>query len=406
MSSAPSGELTITPQDYEITAIAERNRFAPVMNIEFALQRRETVKRAFSDLMEDGQDFGKIPGTGSKPTLMQPGAQKLDNLFGLVPRFPMELMRIEEDWTGERHGGEPFFRYMVVCQLMRGDFVMGEAIGECNSFESKYRWRKTDRVCPACSQPTIIFTKRNNWWCNQHKGGCGKGFKIDDESITKQKVGRQPNPEIFDQINTLLKMAQKRAHVGATINATSASEFFTQDLEDRPAETESSGSSGDQRHPAEPGREEPPRPQGASDGSTGRSSASGTSKTPDRPIPEELTLLIKRIRENATGAIADGFKMIELAMVEQYSRFGEGKRGIEDYNQAVLNFRKKYPRGATPLEAYVDCVLDLWEMVETARDTADARDAVATGGDPKEATGEFVADDSDLPEGFGEKGEK
>ena len=44
-----------------------------------------------------------IPGT-QKPTLYQPGADKLNNLFGLVSTFTVEQK--EEDWTGERHGGE------------------------------------------------------------------------------------------------------------------------------------------------------------------------------------------------------------------------------------------------------------------------------------------------------------
>ena len=223
-------ELVLSRDDASVALSMERARFSPVMNIAMAVERRGAIKEAFTKLMEDGQDYGKVAGIG-KPTLLQPGAQKLDNLFGLVPRFPIELMRVEEDWTGAQHGGEPFFRYMVVCQLMRGDFIMGEAIGECNSWEVKYRYRKTDRACPQCGAEAIIFTKKDNWWCAGFKDGCGKGFKKDDPAITGQEVGRKPNPEIFDQVNTLLKMAQKRAHVSATINATSASEFFTVDIE-------------------------------------------------------------------------------------------------------------------------------------------------------------------------------
>jgi ribosomal protein S27AE len=226
----PSNEIALNSSDVELATQMERARFSPVMNISMAVERRSAIKEAFTKLMEDGQDYGKVAGIG-KPTLLQPGAQKLDNLFGLVPRFPIELMRIEEDWTGAQHGGEPFFRYMVVCQLMRGEFIMGEAIGECNSWESKYRYRKTDRTCPNCGAAAIMFTKKNNWWCAKFKDGCGAGFVKDDPKITGQEVGRKPNPEIFDQVNTLLKMAQKRAHVSATINATSASEFFTVDIE-------------------------------------------------------------------------------------------------------------------------------------------------------------------------------
>ncbi len=43
---------------------------------------------------------------------------------------------------------------------------------------------------------------------------------------------RIPNPDVADLVNTIQKMAQKRALVAATLIATSASEFFTQDVED------------------------------------------------------------------------------------------------------------------------------------------------------------------------------
>ena len=43
---------------------------------------------------------------------------------------------------------------------------------------------------------------------------------------------RIPNPDAADVVNTIQKMAQKRALVAATLIATSASEFFTQDVED------------------------------------------------------------------------------------------------------------------------------------------------------------------------------
>ena len=43
---------------------------------------------------------------------------------------------------------------------------------------------------------------------------------------------RIPNPDVADVVNTIQKMAQKRALVAATLIATSASEFFTQDIED------------------------------------------------------------------------------------------------------------------------------------------------------------------------------
>lgn len=233
-----SNELVQAPKYAEIVSSpsaleVERQRFLPVMNIAMAVERRATMVEAVQKLMRPDHDYGKIPGV-KKDVLLQPGAQKLDNLFGFVPRF--EIASSIEDWTGKDHGDEPFFQYNVKCQLWRGDFLMGEAIGSCSSWESKYRYRSGDRVCPACQKPGAIIKGKEEygggWLCFPKKGGCNAKFKDGDQSIEGQATGKVKNPDIYDQVNTILKMAEKRAHVAATINATSASEFFTQDMED------------------------------------------------------------------------------------------------------------------------------------------------------------------------------
>src|SRR5208337_3655678 len=43
---------------------------------------------------------------------------------------------------------------------------------------------------------------------------------------------RVPNLDVADQINTILKMSQKRALVAATLIVTGLSDHFTQDIED------------------------------------------------------------------------------------------------------------------------------------------------------------------------------
>ncbi len=68
--------------------------------------------------------------------------------------------------------------------------------------------------------------------CFRKKGGCGAKFLAGDPAIESQQVGRVPNAEIADQVNTIQKMAMKRALIGTTLLAVNASEFFTQDVED------------------------------------------------------------------------------------------------------------------------------------------------------------------------------
>lgn len=214
----------------QTNSTTELDRFLPLLNIEQAVARREMIVQATARLMSDGVDFGKIPGT-ERPTLLQPGADKLCNLFGLVISY--EITQAEEDWTGARHGGEPFFYYKVTSRAYRGDYLMGEGVGSCNSWESKYRWRKAERVCPKCGKENIRKSKQDSgWYCWTKLGGCGATFAGGDRSIEGQEVGRKPNGDVADVVNTVLKMAYKRAKVSCTINATSASEFFTQDVED------------------------------------------------------------------------------------------------------------------------------------------------------------------------------
>jgi hypothetical protein len=204
----------------------------PALSIAQSVERRNQMVQFVQAIMEKGRDFGPIPGT-DKPTLLKPGAEKLCTFFGLTKQF--EIIERTEDWTGKEHGGEPFFYYLYRCKLLRGDKLIAESDGSANSFETKYRWRSAKRVCPACGKPAIIKGKADyggGWLCFKKQDGCGAKFAEDDKAITDQQVGRIPNADIADQVNTLQKMAQKRALVGTTLLAVNASEFFTQDVED------------------------------------------------------------------------------------------------------------------------------------------------------------------------------
>ncbi|HYY97256.1 MAG TPA: hypothetical protein VE642_01625, partial [Pyrinomonadaceae bacterium] len=158
---------------------------------------------------------------------------KLTTFFGLSTRF--QLLERIEDWTGEQHGGEPFFYYLYRCRLLRGDVAIAEGDASCNSRETKYRWREAQRLCPACGVTAIIKGKEDfggGWLCWKKKGGCGAKYADGDQSIESQPTGRVFNPDIADQVNTIQKMSQKRSLVGAVLLAVNASEFFTQDVED------------------------------------------------------------------------------------------------------------------------------------------------------------------------------
>ena len=214
-------------------AVRDTNLFiAPVVNVQGALQRYQDMKDFVSGILKENVDFGKIPGT-SKETLLKPGAEKLSAFFGLSAEF--QIIEMVEDWTGEHHGGEPFFNYWYKCRVTRNGKIIAEGEGSCNSFEKKYRYRSANIKCPSCGNETVIKGKDEyggGWLCFAKKGGCGAKFKDGDPKIEDQPRGQIKNPDIADIVNTLQKMAQKRAYIAAVLLATNASEYFTQDIED------------------------------------------------------------------------------------------------------------------------------------------------------------------------------
>jgi hypothetical protein len=205
----------------------------PALSMEEVAERRNAVVEFTRTAMHEGIDFGIIPNT-TKPTLLKPGAEKLCTLFGLAPSF--EILDSVKDWTGVEHGGEPLFYFEYKCKLWKNGVLIAEGDGSCNSWEKKYRYREAKRLCPDCGQPTIIKGRREfggGWLCFKKQGGCGAKFFDGDTAIESQEVGQVSNPDMPDLVNTIKKMAQKRALVAAALLAVNASEFFTQDLEDQ-----------------------------------------------------------------------------------------------------------------------------------------------------------------------------
>jgi hypothetical protein len=265
----------------------------PALSVEQAVARYEAVVKFVKSIMREGVDFGTIQGT-DKPSLWKAGAEKLTTFFGLSKRFL--LIEKVEDWSGLEHGGEAFFYYSYRCALYNGDMLIAESDGSCNSFESKYRWRKADRVCPLCGAAAILKSKFDDggWFCFKKKDGCGANFTAGDPDIERQQVGRIPNPDVCDLVNTIQKMAQKRAFVAAALLGVNASEFFTQDIEDLVVDA----FDGEDRSPAPAQRKatnQPPRPAAQSSQSNGKSPE-------EKAIDEALMAHCVKEKGNANAA--------------------------------------------------------------------------------------------------------
>jgi hypothetical protein len=222
----------IMTNENEIVLIESAGFLSPAVSVRDALLAYQAKKDLIDGIMKPDVDYGIIPGT-SKNTLLKAGAEKATSFFGLSARF--KDAEIIEDFTGKDHDGEAFFFYRRTCELWKGNYIVAAVDGSCNSFEKKYRYRNSERICPMCGKSAIIRGKEEyggGWLCYAKKGGCGAKFADNDPAIINQETGQVKNPDIADLANTILKMADKRALVAATLIATGLSEYFTQDIED------------------------------------------------------------------------------------------------------------------------------------------------------------------------------
>lgn len=185
----------------------------PEIAIQQAKAAYEIVKRLRNEVFVEGVDFGVIPGT-DKPTLYKPGAEKSIRAFGYCPVF--ETVNKVERWDDE----SPLFHYEIRCRLIRVEDgkEIATGIGSCNSKESKYRWRwMFDNQVQALGLDLATLVKKTITSHKNHK------------TYIQYRV---PNDDVFSLVNTIEKMACKRALVAAVLIGTNASEFFTQDIED------------------------------------------------------------------------------------------------------------------------------------------------------------------------------
>lgn len=163
-------------EDIKRNEISEVSSLSIVETVDINSMRNklQTIKNFQTMVHENftqNHDYGIIPGTGNKPTLLKPGAEKILMLMGLASEF--EIV----DSTRDFEVG--FFQYQVRCILSHSGTVVTEGLGAANTKERKY---------------------------------------------IKQ------DPYTMD--NTVLKMAKKRALVDAALLVGSLSDIFTQDIED------------------------------------------------------------------------------------------------------------------------------------------------------------------------------
>jgi DNA-directed RNA polymerase subunit RPC12/RpoP len=180
-------------------------------------------------VMARGEDYGVVKGI-DRPFLHLPGAEKMSLLYGFAVR--QEADRI----TGDGVAAPPL-AYHVRSYVHLGSFdgpVVGMGYGEASCWETKYRYRDAERVCPKCGHEGLIKGKpdgklKGKWWDAAFKGGCNATFEAADPAITDQVVGKVENTDPWSLAETLVQMAAKRSFVAAIRRATGTSGLFTQD---------------------------------------------------------------------------------------------------------------------------------------------------------------------------------
>lgn len=150
-----------------------------------AVRQRELLAEYIKTRLIRGKHTYKVPGT-DREGLTKDGAELICLPHGLKPEYTQNAGPSEPPSDGSP------FQITVTCRLMKGGSFGGEGMGSASSYITK-----TDGTY----QP------------------------------------RQRDPGLCH--NATLKMAQKSAYIAATLNATAASEFYTQDMDDATDNAES-----------------------------------------------------------------------------------------------------------------------------------------------------------------------
>lgn len=216
-------EHEIVAQNYGVVNFEES-----AMNVESVTRQIGIVQNVMKSVMRQDEHYGTIPGT-NKPSLLKPGAEKLNLVFRLRPEYQITKTDL---YNGHRE-------YEVICTLYHiptGQSV-GQGVGSATTMEGKYRFRGGEKEGTGQPVPKEYWNlKKTDPEKAKHLIG-GEGFgvgKIDGkwEICSIGEKVEHDNPA--DYYNTVLKMAKKRAHVDAILTATAASDIFTQDVEDMP----------------------------------------------------------------------------------------------------------------------------------------------------------------------------
>lgn len=182
LQNGRAARATIADEQKSIV-VAEHSGLAPVKGlsrerIDEMRNQLQLLQEFVAKVMIRGEHYGVIPGT-SKPTLLKAGAEFLREAYG----FEVKSTCVDKKFVEAKNteSNKDYIEFVYRVELFQNGMCVGVCEGSCNNYERRY-------------------------------------------------LSMSP----FTVLNTVQKMAQKRAYVGAVISATRSSNIFTQDLEDLP----------------------------------------------------------------------------------------------------------------------------------------------------------------------------
>ena len=230
VAAEPSGLETVE-QRSSLTAAAEMRIEDFQARIENEEKMRVVLKDYVKRNMKPGYHFSDKIGTQqlAKPMLLQDGCRNICSLFKLTYGVP-------DVYETQLEGGHYRVRVHIKLYNQQG-FQVASGDATCSTRETKYAYRKGERVCPKCDTPAIRKDNKKaegGWYCWSKLDGCGAQFPANEPAIVEQQIGRVDNPDVSDVENTVLKMAVKRAKSSAVYDVPLVSEIFAPDDDQQP----------------------------------------------------------------------------------------------------------------------------------------------------------------------------
>ncbi len=199
---------------YQPPAQLEQYQPALAMSPEQAKALDDQVRACTKAVLREGTDYGVIPGTGEdRKVLLKPGAEKLLQWFGFG--FDCRALDIERDGDGQKVG----VTYRCAITKRIGDPLRGLLVDVATC--EGYAGYDEPKFYQSAEEAQRKAEAKERHWAAKDKRVANP---------TKwQNVGEYRAPW-----NTVIKMAQKRAIVGATIDATAAAGLFGTDEDEGP----------------------------------------------------------------------------------------------------------------------------------------------------------------------------